>query len=243
MPLLDHFRPPLSTQRHWESFHAAWAGALADFLNEEWLPEGYFAEEQVHPSARVEIDVATFEESHADRLANNDAPVATLQSKVWAPPAPTMTIPVDFPERFEVKVFRAEGGPTLVAAIELVSPGNKDRSEHRRAFTTKCANYLYHGISLVIIDIVTTRQANLHDELVQLVCTEGADARPPDTSLYAAAYWPRQRRDGGLIDIWTAVLSLGNSFPTLPLAISSELCIPLDLDATYADACHRRRLA
>jgi hypothetical protein len=26
MPLLDHFRPPLSGSRHWESFHAAWAG-------------------------------------------------------------------------------------------------------------------------------------------------------------------------------------------------------------------------
>ena len=26
MPLLDHFHPPLSTQRHWESFHTTWAG-------------------------------------------------------------------------------------------------------------------------------------------------------------------------------------------------------------------------
>ena len=25
MPLLDHFHPPLSDERHWESFHAAWA--------------------------------------------------------------------------------------------------------------------------------------------------------------------------------------------------------------------------
>jgi hypothetical protein len=24
MPLLDHFHPPLSTERHWESFYAAW---------------------------------------------------------------------------------------------------------------------------------------------------------------------------------------------------------------------------
>ena len=34
MPLLDHFRPPLHPQRHWESFHANWAGAMADVLNE-----------------------------------------------------------------------------------------------------------------------------------------------------------------------------------------------------------------
>ena len=30
MPVLDHFHPPLSQRRHWESFHSAWATALAD---------------------------------------------------------------------------------------------------------------------------------------------------------------------------------------------------------------------
>jgi hypothetical protein len=57
MPLLEHFHPPLSTQRHWESFHTTWASAIADWLNEVGLPEGYFAEEQLDPSARVEIDI------------------------------------------------------------------------------------------------------------------------------------------------------------------------------------------
>ena len=39
MPLLDHFTPPLSTSRHWESFHAGWAEQLAQQLN-EILPPG-----------------------------------------------------------------------------------------------------------------------------------------------------------------------------------------------------------
>src|SRR5207248_520189 len=59
MALLDHFHPPLSIQRHWESFHTTWATAIADSLNQDWLPEGYFAEEQLHPTARIEIDVVT----------------------------------------------------------------------------------------------------------------------------------------------------------------------------------------
>ena len=29
MPLLDHFHAPLAPHRHWESFHANWAGAKA----------------------------------------------------------------------------------------------------------------------------------------------------------------------------------------------------------------------
>ena len=62
MPLMDHFHPPLAPRRHWESFHVNWAGAIADALNEQ-LPEGYFAEEHAQIGARVEIDVATFDES------------------------------------------------------------------------------------------------------------------------------------------------------------------------------------
>ena len=61
MPLLDHFHPPLSQSRHWESFHAAWAAEIMRTLNRRVLPRGYFAEAQVHVGSRVEIDVATFE--------------------------------------------------------------------------------------------------------------------------------------------------------------------------------------
>jgi hypothetical protein len=40
MPLLDHFYPPLSRERPWESFHAAWDGSIADALN-RLLPPDY----------------------------------------------------------------------------------------------------------------------------------------------------------------------------------------------------------
>ena len=65
MPLLDHFHPPLSPRRHWESFHVNWAGAIADALNESLLPEGYFAEEHAQLGPWVEIDVATFTDSES----------------------------------------------------------------------------------------------------------------------------------------------------------------------------------
>jgi len=41
MALLDHFRPPLSTLRHWEALHTRWASAIADQLNREVLPSDY----------------------------------------------------------------------------------------------------------------------------------------------------------------------------------------------------------
>ena len=42
-------------------------------------------------------------------------------------------------------------GATLVAAIELVSPGNKDRPEARLAFAAKCVSYLTRGVGLIVV--------------------------------------------------------------------------------------------
>src|SRR5262245_31201872 len=107
MPLLDHFHPPLYEERHWESFHAAWAGALADDLNRR-LPERYFAEELTHAGAVVEIDVGTFEgsaEAPVRTASAGGSTTATLPPQVWTPPAATFTIPAVFADDFEVRVI------------------------------------------------------------------------------------------------------------------------------------------
>ena len=242
MPLLDHFHPPLASRRHWESFHVNWAGALADVLNESLLPQGYFAEEHVHSGAAVEINVATFEESSSVFVAGAAGSIATLPARVWSPGAPTMVIPAAFPDGFEVLVFNSEGGARLVAAIELVSPSNKDRGAHRRTFAIKCASYLCQGVSLIVVDIVTSRQANLHNEMMQLTGQGDEFMRSADETLYAIAYRPVVRDQLEQIDAWPVTLAVGEPLPTLPLFLNAELALPLDLEATYAAACQRRRL-
>src|SRR5688500_3511802 len=116
MPLLDHFHPPLAPRRHWESFHVNWAGAMADDLNERLLPEGYFAEEHAQLGARVEIDVATFADATSEEYEGRPSGTATVRSKLWTPPAPSLSFPAAFPDSFEVLVFESEGGARLVAA-------------------------------------------------------------------------------------------------------------------------------
>src|SRR5882724_9969158 len=165
MPLHDHFRPPLSQQRHWDSIHGAWAEAMAMNLNESLLPERFVAEARVSLGGQVEIDVATFAAHGAD------AGSQTGGIALWDPPAPAATAPLDFqdPYVFEVQILNEEEGPRLVAAIELVSPANKDRPANRRMFAIKCASYLHSGVSVVIVDIVTERAGNLHAELLELL--------------------------------------------------------------------------
>src|SRR5207302_1005280 len=140
MPLLDHFPAPLHPRRNGESFLIPWANAIADRVNEQ-APVDHFAEV----------------------VAQSATAAVTAQS--WTDAAP-LVMPAVLPPTFQVRVFAQEGGAKLVGAIELVSPGNKDRPETRAAFVAKCASYLSQGIGLIVVDVVTTRQANLHNELI-----------------------------------------------------------------------------
>src|SRR5580692_5546328 len=86
MPLLDHFHPPLLGHRHWEGFHGWWAAEIAGSLNES-LPDEYCAEFQVTLGARVEVDVATFEEATSAEAQAGGASSTSVLSGVWAPAA------------------------------------------------------------------------------------------------------------------------------------------------------------
>jgi hypothetical protein len=227
MNLLDHFRPPLSARRHWHSFHSGWSTFLASHLNEQ-LPEGYFAEPNVQFG--IEIDVATFEEGNG-----YGSTVPT-----WNVPAPTQTLAVSLlGDVVEVLVFNTEGGPTLAGAIELVSPANKDRPEHRDAFVSKCASYVQQGIGLMIVDVVTERTADLHGALVSRL---NAQERPASAPLYAASYRLVERNEATQLDLWHQQLSLDKSLPVMPLWLRGSICLQVDLQATYERTCREQRI-
>jgi len=240
MPLLDHFHPPLSRERHWESFHASWATEIMATLNQGVLPPGYFAETQVHFGSRVEIDVASFERpdhSEASTSGNGGVAVETMAS------ATVLVMPAVFPDEVEVQVFHASGGATLVGAIELVSPRNKDRPEARRAFAVKCGSYLQMGIGLLTVDIVTERQGNLHDELIELLRQDTAFRFPFASLLYSVAYRPHRLESAGdQIEIRPVALTVGTPLPPMPLALRGGPTIIVDLEATYTSTRQRSQL-
>ncbi|MBI2807240.1 MAG: DUF4058 family protein [Planctomycetes bacterium] len=240
MPLLDHFRPPLLGRRHWESFHAVWATEIMAALNKEVLPKGYFAETQTHVGGRIEVDVATLAHESSDSFPESNGGLALM---TWAPPITTVTLPLVFPDEFEIQVFSTATGPTLVGAIELVSPGNKDRPEARRAFAAKCASYLQAGIGLVVVDVVTDRHANLHDELIDVLQKEGAFRFPRDAALYAVSYRPARLKSGAeQAETFFYELALDRPLPIVPLPLRGGPTLPLDLESAYSEARGRSRL-
>jgi hypothetical protein len=244
MPLLDHFHPPLEDEYPWDSLHSGWATRLADLLNERWLSPQFIAAEHTHGESSLEIDIATFERaapSAGPERANGPA-MATLTPTLWTPPAAEATIAAQFPDAFEVRVFRTRGGKTLVGAIELISPRNKDRGDARQAFAEKCATYLRQGVSVVVIDIVSHRRANLHNEIMGVLKATAELEFASSVYLYAAAYRPVQRQERAEIDLWKAECVLGQPLPTMPLRLTGDQFVPIDFEAAYVETCRRRRL-
>lgn len=240
MPLLDHFHAPLAGARHWESFHGAWAAEIMALLNRSVLPPNYFAEAQVHLGTQIEIDSATFERSDViPNLGTSNGGVAVLP---WSPPLTTLLMPAVFPDDLEVQIFLNQGGPTLVAALELVSPGNKDRQETRRAFAAKCAAYLQRGLGLIVVDVVTDRRANLHDELIDFLGQPEQYEFPGEQPLYAVSYHPQRRNSADHIEMAPYALALGQALPTVPLPLRGGPVLPLNLEATYMETRLRSRL-
>jgi len=230
MPLLDHFRPPVDERVTWATFHSNWTTRLADQITTS-LPDGFSAEETSHPSGGVEIDVATYSEGITDDPLRSE----------WQPPEPDHSCDITYPAAHEVKIYRTAGGRTLVAAIELISPSNKDRPAERLAFATKCAGFLYSGIGLIVIDVVTERNANLHNEIVRVMKAD-TQLLLPETGLYAAAYRPVVRDGQASLEVWTQTILLGDALPTMPLRLVGDLFVPVDFEAAYQEACRRRRL-
>ena len=99
--------------------------------------------------------------------------------------------------------------------------------------------YLQEGVGLVIVDVVTDRRANLHDELVTRLTSEAASW---EADLYAAAYRPVLREGQTSLDIWQETLAVGRVLPTMPLWLRGNLCFPVELDLTYERTCREHRI-
>jgi Protein of unknown function (DUF4058) len=250
MPLRDHFHPPLLNRKSWEGFHSGWAFLIAQRLNGALLSQGFESESQIHVGTQIEIDVATHEEDRGPNLfgANGSNGNIATEAQTYAPPAPPITGSVAFADGdlFEVRIYKTDGVWKLVAAIELVSPANKDRPSTRRAFATKVASYLQKGVSIVVVDVVTSRLANLHDELVELLHLPDGFDWQSTTGLSAIAYRAVREKEGETeverSDVWPHQLMLDEPLPTVPLWLGPSLAVPLELDLTYSNACQSLRI-
>jgi hypothetical protein len=244
MPLRDHFRPPISQQRSWDEVHGGWPMVIVQQLG-QLLPPQYSAGPRVHLGSEIEIDVATFISEPAVATYGTTDSQAASAPPLWRPGEPTLTVETDLADfdEYQVRVYDMHRGRRLVAVIELISPANKDRTEHRQQFTAKCAALLRQGVSVMLVDAVTVRDANLYASLLQLIDQRDPSLGERPSGTYAVACRWNPRGTSPRLEAWYHSLAPGSPLPCLPLWLADELAIPLDLEASYEQTCRDLRIA
>ena len=238
MPLRDHFHTN-STVLKWEALHGFWPAAIVARLN-SILPKEYIAQPRVRLGATMEIDVGALERESSD-LPSERVDGGGVAVTAWAPAAPAILLDTELPEpdEYEVNIY-SQDEFRLVAAIELVSPSNKDGSENRRTLVNKCESRLKRDLCVTIVDPVTSRAANIYGELLdELGAPRTAVSR---SAIYAATC--RGRRNGvrWRLESWEHNLAIGSALPSLPIWLSPDLMVPLELEATYEETCRSLRI-
>jgi hypothetical protein len=235
MPLRDHFRSPVNDTHSWDEVHGGWPMEIVRHLT-TILPAGFRASPRVHLGAAFEVDIGSYElDERGSNGAATDGGTATLVAI-----APTLTIEADLSEQdeYEVRIYDTERGRQLVAAIEIVSPANKDRPHNRDLFVSKCTALLQQEVCVSLVDLVSVRQANLYAELLARLGRSDPHLGATPPALYAVTLRGRKPPKGReLLDAWFYPMTVGQPLPTLPIWLSDDLSVMLPLEVSYEETC------
>lgn len=205
------------------------------------LPEGFYAEPRVRLGVNFEVDVGATD-TRGDPAELIGSAAAATQTAIA--PAPTWTTDADVEEFDEYAVEVFDDFQTLVAAIEIVSPRNKDRPEARAAFAGKVAGLIRRGVCTSVVDLVTERHYNLYAAALDLFGLADPTLAGPAPFLYAATIRARAgAKPKAKVDTWFFPLGVGQPLPSLPLWLGGTLVRNVDLEASYEETCRTLRIA
>ncbi len=128
-----------------------------------------------------------------------------------------------------------ESKGTLIATIELVSPRNKDRLAAQAAYSARYVGYLLQGIHLLLVDV---HRRPLSFSFADNLNKELELQRPSCPAPFAISYRVGEPAASGgrFLAFWRRPLTIGEPLPTLPLPLSVQASVAVDLEATYRKA-------
>jgi len=235
MPLHDW-----TDDRGWDSVHLLWTYSLLCWLQER-LPAGFRAYLGSAPGlsiaaepGRPDLGVRTWlpptgQEVESGRAAALvEGPQPDFQVVALLNPEPQSAIHVYFQGR-------------LTAAIELVSPRKKDRPSSREFYRNRYLSYLWSDVHLMLIDV---HRRPLGFSFVEAMAAEMQCRLPVGLPPHAVSWnvGGRTPEGGQLLDGWSRPLSPGQPLPALPLALSADRSLLVDLESTYNEAARRAYL-
>ena len=213
----------------WSGLHIYWMVNICDDIKSK-LPPGFRA--YLGSSPIVAIDDPPGQPDVSVRRTNGGTQ-GTLEAGEADPFQPdwegqVATIKTD------VSVYVERNG-RLIAAVELVSPGNKDGTQKKANYTARYLGYLTNGVHLLFADLHPRPFAfSFADTLAERL---RLPAQPSLQAPYAVSY--RVGVDPSA-DATLAVrrfpLKVGEALPVAPLALGFPEVVPVDLEGTYRKA-------
>lgn len=230
MPVHDWTRVFPGTFHH---FHTAWITHLAESLNSGVLPDPFYALVEQH-AGQVNPDVLTLSAGATTSPATPRPEGAIALAE--APPKVSLHMVADEGNTYRAArrslAIRHRSTRQIVALIEIVSPGNKDGSQHLDQFVDKVVAALHRGIHVLVIDVHPPGSFDLegvHRAIWEIV--GGSYAAPPERPLTLASYLA-----GSLPEAFIETLSVGQPLPKMPLFLTADWYIQVPLEPTYMAA-------
>jgi hypothetical protein len=131
-----------------------------------------------------------------------------------------------------------------VAAIELVSPRNKDRREAKESYSSRYLGYLRQGVHLLLIDLLPRP---VRFSFLDVLGTALGLAIPATPAPFAVSFRvgdpiPNGNAESPVIGVWRRALQPREPLPTLPLALAARQRVLIDLEQSYCAACEQAYL-
>jgi hypothetical protein len=219
MPLHDW-----ATTSGWEGVHQVWMVEMLYWIKPR-LPAGYRAYIGTTPTFAID---APAEERPAPTEPEPPAAGPANPSEEPDQEIAVATLAAD-------RALFVESQGRLIAAVELVSPRNKDRAAARAAYASAYVGYLLKGVHLLLVDV---HRSPLRFSFADRIAQELQFEQPACPAPFEIAYRVGEPAPNGgrFLAIWRRPLALGSPLPPLRLPLSASEEVPVDLEGTYTRA-------
>jgi hypothetical protein len=208
--------------------HIFWMTEIARALRAD-LPPGYRA--VIGASPLVAVGMAQVK---PDVAVTNGTPHPA--SPAPAPPGlPEPDVEVAVATLEEDACVQVERAGRLVAVVELISPRNKDWPAAREQYAARYLGYLRGGVHLLVVDV---HRRPLEFSFPQLIAVGLGEVLPAPPAPSAVSYrvGAAAATGGRLLAVWQHPLSIGAALPTVPLPLTLDDRVAIDLEGTYSRA-------
>jgi hypothetical protein len=232
MPVHDWTKVEAGT---FHSFHNAWIAHLMGKLNAGLLPDGYYALTEQFSAGPIP-DVLTL---NIPDIGSGPDPASRVQgiALAEAPPQVTRKLVADpkalYRARRRTVTIRHSSGHRIVAFLEILSPGNKDRTASVEQFVNKVDSALMQGVHVLVVDLFAPGRFDPRGIHGAIWARYGMEEYVvlADQPLTLASY-----RAVVPVEAYIEQLAFGQPLPPMPLFLDADTYICAPLESTYQAA-------